>query len=49
VVAGQDIGVLEVSIAGREAKTYPLVAAATVERKSAFARIPSVIGHWLGL
>jgi D-alanyl-D-alanine carboxypeptidase (penicillin-binding protein 5/6) len=46
---GQDIGRLEVSVAGQAGvKSYPLVAASAVERKSAFARIPTVIMSWMG-
>lgn len=48
VKAGQDVGTLEVSVPGREPKSYPLVAASDIERQSAFARAPKVIGRWLG-
>ncbi len=49
VAAGAEVGALTVTLPNGEAKTYPLVTLAAVERKGAFARIPDVIGHWLGL
>lgn len=48
VAAGQEVGVLEITVPGREARQVPLVAAADVGRMSAFARAPRVIGRWLG-
>jgi D-alanyl-D-alanine carboxypeptidase (penicillin-binding protein 5/6) len=46
---GQEIGRLEVALPGQTTvKSYPLVAAEAVERRSAFARIPAVIGQWMG-
>ena len=49
VAADQEVGTLEVTLPNGEKKSYPLVTLAAVEKKGAFARIPSVIGHWLGL
>ncbi|MBA4274647.1 MAG: D-alanyl-D-alanine carboxypeptidase [Alphaproteobacteria bacterium] len=49
VAAGQEVGTLAVTLPNGETKSYPLVTLAAVEQKSAFARIPAVIGHWLGL
>lgn len=48
VEAGKEVGKLEVTLPNGEKKAYPLVTLAAVEKKSAFARIPAVIGHWLG-
>lgn len=49
VASGTEVGTLEVTLPGGSVKTYPLVTLAAVEKKGAFARIPTVIGHWLGL
>lgn len=49
VAAGQEVGTLAVTLPNGETKSYPLVTLAAVEQQSAFARIPAVIGHWLGL
>lgn len=49
VTIGQEVGTYEVTLANGEKKSTPLVTAQAVERKGALARIPFVIGHWLGL
>lgn len=48
VAAGAEVGSFEVTLPNGEKKTYPLVTLAEVGKKGAFARMPAVIGHWLG-
>ncbi len=48
VAAGTEVGELKVTLPNGAVKSYPLVTLAAVEKKGAFARIPAVIGHWLG-
>lgn len=49
VAQGQEVGILEITLANGEKKSTPLIAAQAVNQKNAFARIPFVVGHWLGL
>jgi D-alanyl-D-alanine carboxypeptidase (penicillin-binding protein 5/6) len=46
VVAGQNAGQLIVTLPNGSEQTVPLVTAAAVERKGAFARIPETIKSW---
>jgi serine-type D-Ala-D-Ala carboxypeptidase (penicillin-binding protein 5/6) len=46
---GQQIGTGRITLASGETREVPLLAANDVAKKGAFARIPDVIGHWLGL
>jgi D-alanyl-D-alanine carboxypeptidase (penicillin-binding protein 5/6) len=48
VAEGQEVGTLDITLPNGEHKTTPLVTLTAVEKKSAFARIPAVIAHWLG-
>ncbi len=49
ITQGQILGKLIVTMPSGATREEPLVAAAAVEKKGAFARIPDVIGHWLGM
>jgi D-alanyl-D-alanine carboxypeptidase (penicillin-binding protein 5/6) len=45
----QEIGTLEITLPSGETRSVPLVAAQSVDKLGSLARIPRVIGHWLGL
>lgn len=49
ITQGQPIGDLVISLPSGDSKNIPVLAAKSVDKKGAFARIPAVIGHWLGL
>jgi D-alanyl-D-alanine carboxypeptidase (penicillin-binding protein 5/6) len=49
ITQGQVLGKLIVTMPSGATREEPLVAASAVEKKGAFARIPDVIGHWLGM
>jgi len=49
VAKGQTIGKLVISMPSGAVRDVPLVAADEVQKKGAFARIPDVIGSWLGM
>ncbi|MBN8543084.1 MAG: D-alanyl-D-alanine carboxypeptidase [Alphaproteobacteria bacterium] len=46
ITAGAEVGTLVISLPNGSKQEVPLVAAAAVEKKGIFARIPDVIGSW---
>ncbi len=49
ITQGQPVGKLVITLPSGDTRNVPLLAAKSVEKKGAFARIPTVIGSWLGL
>lgn len=49
ITQGQPIGKLIITLPSGDMRDVPLLAAKAVDSQGAFARIPSVIAHWLGL
>jgi D-alanyl-D-alanine carboxypeptidase (penicillin-binding protein 5/6) len=49
ITQGQPVGKLVITLHSGDTKEVPLLATKSIEKKGAFARIPLVIKHWLGL